>query len=86
MSKVELVYFDGCPNVEKARSAIQQSGLPFSEVRQNALCEDSAYRAYSSPTILVDGEVAVGSRNCASACSIIRWDEAAERILALSKR
>ncbi len=83
MPKIELVYFDGCPNVEQARNEIQKTGLPFREIRQNALREDDAYRAFSSPSILLDGEVVVGSRNCASACSIVRWEGASERIIGL---
>lgn len=76
MGKIELVYFDGCPNVERARQAIRDSGvIEFSEVHQNCLPKDSHYRSFSSPTILLDGNIIVGSQSGATACSMINWNE-----------
>ncbi len=84
MHKIELIYFSGCPHVEKAKDAIRAIGvIGFSEVKQDSLPSESSYRLYSSPTILVNGKIAVGSINGAAACSMIDWNAIPERISAL---
>ena len=80
MPKVELVYFDGCPNVEQAREAIRTAGASFEEVKQNPLLGDNPYRGYSSPSVLVDGRLVAGSCNGAAACSITDWAAASRKI------
>jgi hypothetical protein len=79
MPKVELIYFLGCPNVDRARSAIRTVGVPFTEVDQDQLPPGHLYRRYSSPSILVDGEIVAGAKTGA-ACSIIEWYEVSELI------
>lgn len=74
MLKVELVYFNGCPNIARARSAIYSAGVTdLIEVEVNQLLSDHSYQKYSSPTILVDGKILVGSQNESSACSVADW-------------
>jgi hypothetical protein len=74
MPRVELVYFGGCPNVDRARSALVAAGFAnFIEINQDALVEGDPYRTYSSPTVLVNGEIVAGSRNGAASCSIVDW-------------
>ncbi len=81
MPKVELVFFEGCPNIERARQEIRNSGIEsFSEVRQNGLPDESPYMKYSSPTVLLNGKVVVGGECGAAACSMIDWRSLAERI------
>ncbi|MGZ3694519.1 MAG: hypothetical protein ACXWQO_10090 [Bdellovibrionota bacterium] len=81
MAKIELVYFSGCPNVVKARDAILAAGAgEFSEVVQELLPKESAYLRFSSPTVLVNGKIAIGSENGAAACSMIDWLEASAKI------
>lgn len=84
MLRIELVYFDSCPNVDKARASIRAANVEYREVNLSLTSQDNPYCGYSSPTILVNGKIAAGSRNGASACSIIDWADVPNRILALS--
>jgi predicted thioredoxin/glutaredoxin len=80
MPKVELVYFIGCPNVDHARNAIRAAGVSdFVELEQDRLPKEHAYRRYSSPSILIDGEILAGSEG-GSSCSIIDWKDVSARI------
>lgn len=83
MSRIELVYFEGCPNVERARTVIRSIMIEFSEVKQDHLAQGDPYRRYSSPTILVDGKIIVGSENEAAACSFIDWGAVSAKIRSL---
>ena len=81
MPKVELLYFAGCPHIERARTAILAAGISdFIEIDQGTLSEEHSYKDYSSPTILVNGTTIAGSKNQASACSLIKWDEISDKI------
>ena len=74
MPRVALLYFGGCPNIDQARAAIRAAGTTnFVEIDQDELSEAHPYKSYSSPTVLVDGEIIAGSRNGGAACSIIDW-------------
>lgn len=60
--KVELIYFEGCPNIAKARAALVKAfatiSHPITWVEWNQsdnTCPDR-YRIYGSPTILIDGQ------------------------------
>ena len=73
--RIELVYFDGCPNVLQARDnlrdAIKSSGQQFSWSEWDLMAESTLadFRRFSSPTILVDGEDVTGDSVGASAMS-----------------
>ena len=76
MPRVELVFFDGCPNVDLARNSIRSAGVSdFLEINQNKLAEAHPYRRFSSPSILVDGKILVGSENGGSSCSVLDWNQ-----------
>ena len=74
--KVELIYFDGCPNAAQAREnlreAIRTSGqdLTWSEWDLMDPSTPADFRRFGSPTILVDGEdvTGVGAETVAMAC------------------
>lgn len=59
--RIDLVYFEGCPNATKARdnlrAAIQQAGgdLGWSEWDLMADTTPEQFRKHGSPTVLVDG-------------------------------
>ncbi len=64
---VELVYFDGCPNADKARANLRAatgaSGADDAWQEWN-LSEESTperFRRFGSPTVLVDGEDVTGA-------------------------
>lgn len=59
--RVQLVYFEGCPNVDAAREAVRRclaaAQLPtaIEEVDTGAPSAPEALRQWGSPTILIDG-------------------------------
>ena len=73
---IELVYFEGCPNVEDARrnlrEALVSSGeaTTWTEWDNQSESTPEAYRRYGSPTVLVDGTDVTGAsrENEAMAC------------------
>ena len=64
---IELVYFAGCPNAERARENIRTALKAASSATRWAewdLASDATperYRRHGSPTVLVDGEDVTGS-------------------------
>lgn len=73
---IDLVYFDGCPNAERARenlrAALEGSGrvAEWSEWDLMAASTPDEYRQHGSPTILVDGKdvTGAGAEAVAMAC------------------
>jgi hypothetical protein len=66
--EVELLWWDGCPSTERARSelalALAELGLPDAEIRMREIRTDAQARAAEfggSPTILIDGQDLVGA-------------------------
>jgi len=60
LTKVKFIYFEGCPNAEKTRTALKTIGIDFDDVNQDDLAESSIFRNYSSPTILQGNNVIFG--------------------------
>jgi len=64
--RVELVYFEGCPNALKARdnikSALEVAGrdVEWSEWDLEAESTPDRYRQHGSPTVLIDGQDVTG--------------------------
>ena len=74
MSKLELLYFTGCPLVSRTRKLIHEVGLTgVVEINLDDLDPSHPYRAYSSPTLLRDGKAVLGARTGFSSCSIVNW-------------
>ncbi len=66
-----LVYFRGCPNAAIAEDLLNDVGLEYTTVCQDDLPAEHKLRAFTSPTLLEDGEIVFGSRNDgAQACSL----------------
>lgn len=65
---IVLLYFKGCPNVEKARRELRALRVDYLEVCQDDLGEDDPRRNYSSPSILWDGRILLGEAVNGSAC------------------
>lgn len=63
---IDLVYFEGCPNAERARqnlrAALDESGrsVEWSEWDLTSETTPEEYRQHGSPTVLVDGEDVTG--------------------------
>lgn len=79
MEALTLVYFAGCPNAERARAILQQSGQPFREVCQDTLPAGHPYWSYASPSILLGERLVFGEKTGegAGGCSIEPLDGAA---------
>ena len=71
--RIELIYFEGCPNVSQARenlrAAIEASGYGLTWSERDLLADSTpeGLRRFGSPTVLVDGEDVTGEAPGASA-------------------
>jgi mercuric ion transport protein len=79
--KVQLLYFDGCPNVDAARAAVGQAlantGIEarVEELDVNAETTPEALRGWGSPTILINGKDVGGEREATGcSCRMYRGD------------
>lgn len=71
MKKAELIFFKGCPNAQTAKTALGKCGIAYVEVIQDDLAQGHPYRKFSSPTILMNGKVVIGTEQTGDAgCSI----------------
>lgn len=70
MGILKLVYFEGCPNVDKARKLLQQTGTQFEEVQQNTLPKNHPDKGYASPTVLDDKKIIFGAKTGRGGCSL----------------
>lgn len=64
MSKreIDLIYFDGCPNAEQARTNLRAAldGGSWREWNLSSADTPERFRRYGSPTVLVDGRDVTG--------------------------
>lgn len=60
--RIDLVYFDGCPNADKARVNLRSVLADRSWREWNLTAADTPeeFRRYGSPTVLVDGRDVTG--------------------------
>ena len=72
-TRIELVYFEGCPNASQARehirAAVEASGrsLEWSEWDLMAESTPEDFRRYGSPTVLIGGQDVTGEGAAAAA-------------------
>ena len=71
-SKVELVYFDGCPNAARARANLRTvlGDEAWEEWNLSSADTPDRFRRHGSPTVLVEGSDVTGAdgANVAMAC------------------
>ncbi len=79
MSELTLIYFEGCPNAQAARDVLQESGVPYGEVRQDDLPAGHPQRGYTSPTVLAGEVLLYGAVSGEPGCSIAPLDAEALR-------
>ena len=72
MPALKLVYFEGCPNTERAKQSLKRLGHPFELVRQDDLPQGHPLRGYTSPTVLSGDRVVFGAQSghAAGGCSL----------------
>lgn len=66
--KLILITLVGCPNAEKARALLKETGLNFTEINQDDLPSSDPLHGYTSPTLLADELVVFGSRTDSGTC------------------
>ena len=72
--RIELVYFEGCPNASQARenirAAVEASGRPLEWSEWDLMAESTPedLQRYGSPTVLIDGQDVTGEGTGAVAC------------------
>lgn len=72
MNSVKLIYFKGCPEAGKLRSALFRAGISnYQEVLQDELPKGHSYLKVSSPSVMKDDELIYGVRTCneSSSCT-----------------
>ncbi|MGE3760304.1 MAG: MerC family mercury resistance protein [Pseudobdellovibrionaceae bacterium] len=62
MSALKLLYFEGCPNANRARQLLSKVGASFEEVRQDDLTPTDPLKGYASPTLLDGEKIVFGSK------------------------
>ncbi len=62
MGALKLLYFEGCPNANKARQLLSKVGATFTEVRQDDLPSTDPLKGYASPTLLDGEKIVFGSK------------------------
>ncbi len=83
--KIELVYFDGCPNADEARSNLGAvlAGESWEEWNLSSADTPEQFRCFGSPTVLVDGRDVTGDGGTTSAMAC-RADGAPSRQVILN--
>jgi hypothetical protein len=81
--KIQLLHFDGCPNVDAARAAIRDAlaaeklDISVEEIDVEQADAPEWARGWGSPTILIDGEDVTGQeRSSTSSCCRLYADGA----------
>lgn len=81
--KIELLHFDGCPNVDAARAALREAlaaeklDAPVDEIDVEGADAPDWARGWGSPTILIDGHDVMGqTQSSGSSCCRLYADGA----------
>ncbi len=70
MNDIKLIFFEGCPNAERVRQALQESEIEFVELDQNILDGKDDYNNYTSPTVIKNDKVILGGEANGGGCSL----------------
>jgi hypothetical protein len=57
--RISLIYTTGCQKYRTLKQVLLDTGLPFEEVNQDRLHQGCVCRTFTSPTILVDGDIII---------------------------
>ena len=60
MERVQLIYFQGCPNYSVVKNILSDIGVKYEEIEQNGLSEQDPLKLFTSPSILKDGNLIFG--------------------------
>jgi hypothetical protein len=70
MEKLKFIYFEGCPNAQIMKTALNDLGYELEEIEQNSLPSGNPYKDYSSPTILKNSKLIYGEKAAGGGCSL----------------
>lgn len=74
--EIALIYFDGCPHVERARehlkAALDPDPGPWREWNLSRTDTPQRFRRYGSPTVLVGGRDVTGGADAETAAKACR--------------
>ena len=86
--KIQLIIFNGCPNADCFRKTLVNIGFPFEVIVQDDLDENHPLKEYSSPTILIQNEILVGSRVVGGGCSGVKLsvDQLSQKVIDALKK
>jgi hypothetical protein len=62
MERIQLIYFQGCPNYSVVKNLLSEIGAIYEEVDQNDLSDEDPLKLFSSPSILKDGKLIFGQK------------------------
>lgn len=80
--KVHLLHFQGCPNVDAARTALRDAlaaeklDVPIEEIDVEDVAAPAWAHGWGSPTILIDGKDVAGQQPSGSSCCRLYQDGA----------
>src|SRR3954470_14856079 len=80
--KIQLLHFQGCPNVEAARTALRDALAaemlddPIEEIDVEDQAAPAWARGWGSPTILIEGNDVAGQQPSGSSCCRLYADGA----------
>ena len=62
MERIQLIYFQGCPNYSVIKNLLSDIGVKYEEIEQTGLEEIDPLKLFSSPSILKDGKLIFGQK------------------------
>ncbi len=60
MERIQLIYFQGCPNYSVIKNLLSNIGVKYEEIEQTSLEKTDPLKLFSSPSILKDGKLVFG--------------------------
>lgn len=70
MNKIMFVYFEGCPNASKVLEILEKLDIGFETFEQNSLPQGNKLKDYSSPTILLEDQIILGTEANGGGCTL----------------
>lgn len=70
MKRIQFIYFEGCPNANEILDLMDELGIDFEKVEQNLLASEDKLKNFSSPSILLEGQIIFGTETTGGGCSL----------------
>jgi hypothetical protein len=66
MKPLSLIYTTSCQNYKPTKQIFKELGLAFMKINQHHLREESSFKHFSSPTLLVDNDIIIFGKEVGS--------------------